>query len=134
MPPGGLLFQSRCTCCEDSCFLGRGGSSLWQSCCTHGALASTCSAVKAGLCTVRRFHTHTGGVLVHKYIYIYIYLMWLCFFELIQYPTEVDGRWVKPTSLLMGVTICMSTSLFSKQTTVLSRLQAFSHLLLCFSV
>lgn len=38
--------------------------------------------------------------------------MWLRSFELIQYPTEVNGRWVKPTSLLMGVPICMSTSLF----------------------
>lgn len=33
-------------------------------------------------------------------------------FELIQYHAEVNGRWVKPTSLLMGAPICMSMSLF----------------------
>lgn len=63
-----------------------------------------------------------------------MYVMWLCFFELVQYPTEVKGRWVKPTGLLMGVPTCTSMTLFLKQTTVLSRLQPFSHLLLYFSV
>lgn len=111
---------------EDSCFLSRGGNSFWQSCHMQGALAFTCSAVKAGL--------HIWEVFPHTYrraacTQIYIYLMLLCFFKLIQYPTEVNGWWVKNTSLLMGVSICMRTSLFLKQITVLSRLQPFPYLL-----
>lgn len=60
--------------------------------------------------------------------------MWLCFFELIQYSTEVNGRRAKPTSRLMGVPIYTSTSLFLKRTTVRRKPQPFSDLLLYFSV
>lgn len=62
----------------------------------HRALAHTCSAVGVGLCIWEMFpHTHRRGACTQ--IYLSIYLMWLCFFELIQYPTEVNRRWVKPT-------------------------------------
>lgn len=96
-PPGGLFFQSSGTFCEDS-FLR---SSLWQRCHMHGALASTCCAAKAGV-RIREAFLHTQSrVFVHKCICLS--LMWLCSFELIQYHAEVNGRWVNPTSLLMGV-------------------------------
>lgn len=85
-------------------------SSLWQRCHMHGALASTCRAAKAGVCIWEAFLHTQSRVFVHKCICLS--LMWRCSFELIQYHTEVNGRWVNPTSLLMGVPICMSTSLF----------------------
>lgn len=134
MPPGGLLFKSSCTCCEDSCFLSRVGAAFGRAVICMGLWHPPAVQLRQVCIFGRRFHTHTGGVLVHKYTYLSLSLMWLCFFKLIQYPTEVNGRCVKPTSLLMRVPICMSTSLFLKQTTVLSRLQPFSHLLLRFSV
>jgi len=62
MPPS-------CTGSEDSCFLSRGGSSLWQSC--HGALVSTCSAVKSGLRIWEVFpHTQRRGACTQIYVYL----------------------------------------------------------------
>lgn len=76
----------------------------------HGALVSPCCAAKTGVCIWEAFlYTHRR-VLVHKCIYLS--LMWLCSYELLQYHTEVIGRWVKTTSLLMGIPMCMSMSLF----------------------
>lgn len=81
MPPGGLLFKSSCTCYEDSCFLSRGGSSLWQRCCMHGALASTCSAVKAGLCIWEVFpHTQEGCFYKNIYIYTHTHVCYVAVF------------------------------------------------------
>lgn len=76
----------------------------------HGALAFTCRAAKASVCIWEAFLHTQSSVFVHKCVCLS--LMWLCSFELIQYHTEVNERRVNPTSLLMGVPICMSTSLF----------------------
>lgn len=81
-----------------------------KRCHMHGALVSTCHAAKPGVCIWEAFlHTHRR-VLVPKCVCLS--LMWLCSNELIQYHTEVNGRWVRPTSLLTGIPICMSMSLF----------------------
>lgn len=132
MPWGGLLFESSCTCCEDSCFLGRGGSSLWQSCRMHGALAPTCSAVKAGLRIWEVFpHTQEGCLYTNTRICILcgcVPLNWSSSplkwtggrWSLQAHSREYQFAWARP---------CFwSRLLFSADCSL------FPHLLSCFSV